>query len=281
VEESRQKLFVQLFVMATVVSLSLILTVYIASTYYKDVSDLSFWTPVPSNTLTATNVPPTRTPTSPPPTPTSVIVPVNTAVKNCTYSAVYWAYHPEKWPPQIVVGSFTYTKEEALSILQTGEQDSTAKLFAQFHAAILNFLSGTTFDVVKQNAIEASDWLNSHPIGSQTSDEDRKIAETLSKILENYNLGNTGPGRCQDEPSSPVLAPTDTSSPTVTITQTETPTVRPTVRFVPSDTSRPVRIRTATNTPLAPPPTKPPTKVPPTKPPTPVPTNTPKPTPAP
>ncbi len=266
-EETRQKLFLQLFVMATVISLSLILTVYIASTYYKDVANLSFWTPVPSDTLTDTPVTPIQpTPTH---TPTRTATPTPTMVKDCTHSALYWLYHPEAWPPQIVVGSLTYTKEEAIVTIRSPNPDSAAKLFAQLHAAILNNLTGADFEIVRQTTIDAGKWLTDHPAGAQISAASQQTGLSLMRTLEDYNNGLTGPGRCADEPAPP--APTDTPTPQIS----PTPTV--TVSETPASPRYPLPTKTTHKT--RPPATRPPainTPKPPTNTPRP-PTNTPKP----
>jgi hypothetical protein len=203
--------------------------------------------------------------------------------KNCTYSVLYWFYHLENWPPQIVVGSLTYSKEEALAILQASNPGSAGSLFSQLHGAILNYLAGADFEAVKQTAIDASSWLNNHPEGVEISEEDRQTALALERALEDYNKGVTGPGRCPDEPVVPALAPTSaptlTDTPNPTITGTNTPvSTRP--KPTPTDTRRPRPAKPTsepppqpTETPPPPPPTDPPQ--PPTKepPPTPVPTS--------
>ncbi len=262
--------------MAIVVILSLILTVYIGSTYYKDVSALSYWTPIPSNTPTPSPVPPTPTPQ---PTATASLTPEAVVIKNCTYSAMYWIYHPEAWPPQIVVGSLTYHKDEALAILQSPDQGPAARLFSQLHAAILNYLAGADFSAVRQTTLEASDWLTGHPAGAEISAADLEAGRALEQALEAYNTGLVGPGRCPDEPLVPLLTATDTSTPTETPTLAPTATNTPGPRSPAEPTKPPRRPRPqkATDTPRPPGDTpKPPTDTPrPTKPPppTPVPTH--------
>jgi hypothetical protein len=274
VEDTRQKLFLQLFILATAVSLSLILTVYIASTYYKGVADLNAWTPVPTDTPTETLVP-TKEPTLTQ-TPTTAATAVPTISKNCTYSALYWFYHPEAWPPQVLVGDLTYTKEDAIVTIQAPNPDSAAKLFTQLHAAILNSMSGADFEAVRQTTIVASEWLTEHPTGTQISEADQQAGLLLTKMLEDYNTGLTGPGRCPGEPAPPAPSstPVPQFSPTPSETATETPV--PPRQFIPTEapkrtrppathppftnTPRPAATNTprpaATNTP------KPPTPVP-------------------
>ncbi len=213
--------------------------------------------------------------------------PIVTPSKNCTYTAVYWVYNPESWPSQVIIGSLNYTKQEASRIIAITGQDIPALLFLQLHAAYLNINGGADPRAVEEAMIDASDWLEEHPVGSVVLPADLSQGFFLAKILDQYNNGELGPGHCSDEPSAltyfalktpvPLLQITlaritvtlpVTPTPTSTYTSTPPPvTLAPTTIPAPTNTKKPDEPK--------PKPTQPPPE--PTKPP-PEPTEKPKPT---
>ena len=253
-------------------------------------------------------VPVTSTPTLPPTlasfgiTPAASNVSLETQVtptgearsgQNCTYTMYYWRSNPNAWLAEnILIGRFTYSKSEAIEILQSEKQEVTTDLLKQFFAALLNSLKGASTSAVDATLVQASDWLGKHSLGFEVSQADRQTGAALAQTLEDFNSGVTGPGSCADEPPTPIPLPTDTPTPTVTPTPTRVPTRRPgTSTPKPSETpekDKPTEEATDSPTEAStePPPTEPPppTDTPPTEPPPPPteePTERPTPTPVP
>jgi hypothetical protein len=290
VEDSKSRFVISIILLIIVISLSVVVTMSIAANYYRDIPLVEQPTATPTREDTGT-LPPTATHL---PTVTFTVTP-QTNIQNevlCSHSAAYWAAHPDAWPYQIVVSSYTYLKEKAIGVFNSHSPDATTVLFIQFHAAIMNYLTGTNSGAVEQTILEASDWLASHPIGSQLTDSDTQVALGLAQTLLDHNNGVTGPGVCEGDPyllgASGALMPTIDATQAAAVTSTvvvETP-VEDTPTVTAFATSRP---RTAVPTqgprkkpPRAtstqpPPPTNtsaPPTQPPPTQPPPPPPTPT-------
>lgn|GEM_PF-2406555 len=115
----------------------------------------------------------------------------------CPRSMGYWKNHPQAWPAdEIEVGNNTYTKQEALNILNgANAKDATRMLAAQLIAAKLNRLSGaaTGFsncdktlnidDVIS----DADAFLANYPVGSDPQGDNRQAALQLKDILDAYN----------------------------------------------------------------------------------------------
>jgi hypothetical protein len=237
----------------------------------------------PTNTLTPTNIAfPTQEPTqealptsTPFPTvtnpPASNLTP--TPEKNCTYPATYWKNHPEAWLAEnILIGNLTYTKEEAISILETDTEDIPTNVLKQLFATILNILKGADPSRIENSVVTTIDWLGQHSPDDQLSETDQLTGSALIDVLEKYNGGQTGPELCSDAPRTPTPTPTDTITPTPTrppITlqapATATPTKKPGAGRHPD---RPTDTPPPPPPPTKPPPTQPPpTQPPPTKPP--------------
>jgi hypothetical protein len=183
--------------------------------------------------------------------------------KTCTHSVEDWKGDLDLWPVEaITIGGSTYTKEEAVAILeQLPEGDVTLTLAQQVIGAVLNLLNGADGSAVETSVVEADKWIEAHPLGSQLKEEERELGATLAIILENYNTGAIGPGRCEVKE----VIPTPTSGskalpseiPTVTETSTATdtplPTSTSTFTMAPSETPTPTHTptSTATDTPTA------------------------------
>lgn len=113
------------------------------------------------------------------------------------HSKGYWKNHPEDWPvDEIEAGDITYSKEDALQILNEADsKDATKMLAAQLIAAKLNRISGasptfphedTTLDI--DHLIEEADaFLSRHPLGSDPREEQRETALHLKEMLDKYN----------------------------------------------------------------------------------------------
>ena len=203
---------------------------------------------------------------------------------NCTYTTTYWRINPEAWLIEnVVIGNNSFTKAEAIEILETAAQDEKTALLQQFFAALLNTLKGADARDIEPILLNASDWINGHSTGMAISATDQQQALLFTQTLFEYNNGGLGPGHCSDEPVTPT--PTPTSTPTATLTPTvtpirtlRTPTDIPTQRKPtkpaptekPTDQPQPTDIPEPqpTKTPL-PMPTQAPTEPPPTEPPPP------------
>jgi len=205
---------------------------------------------------------------------------------NCTYTTTYWRINPEAWLIEnVVIGNNSFTKAEAIEILETAAQDEKTALLQQFFAALLNTLKGADARDIEPILLNASDWINGHSTGMAISASDQQQALLFTQTLFEYNNGGLGPGHCSDEPVTPTPTPTSTATATLTPTATpirtlRTPTDIPTKRKptkpAPTDASTEAPTEAATD---QPPPTK--TSEPqPTKPldtPPPPPTDTPPP----
>ncbi len=154
---------------------------------------------------------------------------------NCTYSAEYWERYPNRWlTSNLVIGRINLDKEEALKLLRVNQADENIRLSQQFIAAVLNLLSGADENGLENTLEQAANWLDEHPPqGGDLLDRERRQASELALQLTAFNLGETGPGRCADEPVFATSTPT--SSPTAT----------------PRPTARPSQVRTATASPQA------------------------------
>lgn len=112
--------------------------------------------------------------------------------QNCTYSANYWETHPEAWPvEEIMLGSRTYSKEEAFIILHT----QSRVLARQLIAAKLNVFNGADPTVIAETIAAADDWLATYPLK-------REYGIELAQKLTQYNEGVIGPGACTGSPSA-------------------------------------------------------------------------------
>lgn len=118
----------------------------------------------------------------------------------CTYTMGYWKNHPETWPvEEITIGGVTYTKAEAIAILETQPRgDATYILAHQLIPAKLNVLQGADPSAVEAAIIDADTWLIEHPPGSSPSGAERQEGICLAKTLDDYNNGVTGPGHCDE-----------------------------------------------------------------------------------
>jgi hypothetical protein len=187
----------------------------------------------------------------------------------CTYSVEDWKDDLILWPVEaITIGGSTYTKEEAVAILgQSPEGDVTFTLAQQVIGAALNLLNGADGSAVETTVAEADKWLEEHPLGNKPQGEDREAGATLAKILEEYNTGMIGPGRCVVKEITPTPTSgsktlpsetptvtetptaTDTPLPTATTTYTVAPSETPTPTFTPTSTA--TDTPTSTDTPTA------------------------------
>jgi hypothetical protein len=105
----------------------------------------------------------------------------------------YWKNHPEAWPvQQITVGGVTYSKAQAISIMETpGKGDKTYDLFKQLVAAKLNVLVGNEASCINGTIAAADAWLAANPVGSDVhaSSTAWVTGGPLHSTLDDYNNG--------------------------------------------------------------------------------------------
>ena len=105
----------------------------------------------------------------------------------------YWKNHPGAWPTEvIVVGGVTYTKQQAIAIMNTAPRgDKTYNMFAQLVSAMLNVMIGNDPSCIAATIEAADAWMRDHPPGSGVSASSAawKVGEPLHERLDAYNNG--------------------------------------------------------------------------------------------
>ena len=105
----------------------------------------------------------------------------------------YWKNHPDAWPvDSLTVGGVTYTKEEAIALLDTpGRGDKTYDLFRALVPAILNVLAGNDGSCIVDTILDADAWLVTYPLGSGVKGKlwQDSGGEALKNTLDAYNNG--------------------------------------------------------------------------------------------
>jgi hypothetical protein len=187
-----------------------------------------------------------------------LVTPTPTIHPDCTRRAIYWVYHPDNWPSQIITNNFSIDREEAIAFIQSLPVDISIHLMLEFIAANLNIHFGADPSVVLDDLFDAGMWLSIHPRGEGLLEADARQGFELAKRLEEFNSGVVGPGRCADDPSAyeglpshfPVPALSETPA-NVILTNVVTLTSSPAATATPTITAtRPVvALPTATNTP--------------------------------
>ena len=230
-------------------------------------------TPDQVTTTASPTVTSTRTPL---PTQTRSVdenTPSATAIYNCTYTLHYWRNNPDSWMIEnIVIGNLSFSKAEAIVILDIEFPNPTTRMVQQFFAALLNTLKGADPADIDQTMVAVGEWLIIHPPGIDLTEAEIIEVDAMAEVLAAHNTGITGPGHCADEP----FTPTPEATPTSTATNTSTPAPVSTVR---PRTPTPTKDSGGKPKPTQPPATSPPTQSPPTNTPKPQPTSTPKPEP--
>ena len=106
----------------------------------------------------------------------------------------FWKNHPEDWPVTVItVGGITYTREEAIALMEMPSQgDKTFEMFFQLVAAKLNVFSGNDPSCIEATLLAADSWLVDNPLGSNVrgnSSAWRDEGSALHQELEDYNQG--------------------------------------------------------------------------------------------
>jgi len=105
----------------------------------------------------------------------------------------YWKNHPEAWLlDPITIGGVSYTKTQALLLLDGSGKDKTITMFRSLLSAKLNLAFGTDPACVASTIVSADAWMVQYgPAGSsvQASSFAWKVGEPLHRLMDNYNNG--------------------------------------------------------------------------------------------
>jgi hypothetical protein len=105
----------------------------------------------------------------------------------------YWKNHPEAWPvAMITVGGVTYTREQAIALLETAGNDRRVAMISSLVPAKLNVLIGNDSSCVDSTITAADQWLMTYaPPGQKVHPASYawKVGEPLHRLLDNYNNG--------------------------------------------------------------------------------------------
>ncbi len=167
---------------------------------------------------------------TPTPAPTAYAGP-----PGCTQPLVYWTIDLEIWSlDEFYFAGDEHDREGALEILLvTPKGDATYTLARQYITAQLNIASPADPTAVIAVLDSVKAWFFKHPLGSAPKNPDRKGGLEFAAVLEDYNLGLRGPGRCELELPTSTPTPTSTSTPipenlsTPTLPPTMVPTILP------------------------------------------------------
>jgi hypothetical protein len=136
---------------------------------------------------------------------------------NCTYPLFYWQNHPDSWPVELSIGGRLLTKESIWALYADNTGDNPTLLLKQIYTTFLNILHGSEMDVIEEVLTEAVEWLSINPPESELSEFNRQRAVYLAEVLEGYNNGIIGPGKCKNAPGTPTptlsVTPTWTAAP--------------------------------------------------------------------
>lgn len=108
----------------------------------------------------------------------------------------YWMNHPEAWPvEEITVGGVTYTKEEAIALMEAPtEGDVTLIMFRALVAAMLNVTAGAEAACIVDTIAAADAWLADQGgagsgVGAGGRNSPWREGEPLYERLDDYNNG--------------------------------------------------------------------------------------------
>lgn len=105
----------------------------------------------------------------------------------------YWKNHPEAWPvDSVIVGGVTYTKAQAIALLDQVGKDKTLTMFSSLVPAMLNVAIGNDGTCVSSTIAEAQEWMTKYgPAGRgvHAASFAWKVGEPLHRLMDNYNNG--------------------------------------------------------------------------------------------
>ena len=178
-----------------VLLLAVILPIAIALTYFQDAPSSS--DNLQSQTATNSALPPALSDTPRPAQPTQTVRKAAPAQgTNCTYPADYWLASTQNWPVEFTIGNLYYTQEQAIEFITAQPSEVFNVVFIQLHAAYLNIIAGASQSQIVEAMLEASEWLNKMLYGSELAKYEQARALELARVIQAYNDGETGPGRC-------------------------------------------------------------------------------------
>jgi uncharacterized repeat protein (TIGR01451 family) len=134
---------------------------------------------------------------------------------DCTFTQGYWKNHAEAWPVDgIDLGNRFYTKAELLDILALEvDGNGLVSLAHQLTATKLNIVYGADDSCVDDAVIDADSLIGDKivpPVGSGFIHPSESSA--LSTILDQFNMGNSQCGQCQ-QPTNVVVVKTAPAGP--------------------------------------------------------------------
>jgi SdrD B-like domain len=106
----------------------------------------------------------------------------------------YWKNHPDAWPAgatPIVIGSNSYTRDQAILWLGKVGKDKTTTIFASYVSAYLNTFIGNDPGCVSSAMKAAKAWLATYPVGSNVSGSSAEWQqiEWAHQTMDAYNNG--------------------------------------------------------------------------------------------
>jgi hypothetical protein len=205
----RQKYFTLFLLVAATVVLGMMVPQYMNN--QVDRLDSFFFTPRPTSTLFSASISDVMDVLQFAPASEAADL-GNSMDGNCTYPVYYWQNHPDSWPPELVIGGVTYTKDNVRTLYAGVTVDIPTRLTRQIYSAVLNILHGASMNVIEEAISEAVSWLDANPAGSELSEFNRQQGRYLADLIESYNNGVIGPGICKDAPATPTTSPTATPS---------------------------------------------------------------------
>jgi hypothetical protein len=162
--------------------------------------------------------------------PTATRAGATAALPTCTYSHYYWGQNPDRWlTDNFVIGEQVLNKDQVLELLALETPIIREALLQQLLAVFLNSLAGVDAREVEVDVLLATRWLATYSnrlgLTAAETNEGLLLVENLSA----FNLGETGPGNCADEPPTPTPLPETekTAAPTPTAAQARLPSPAP------------------------------------------------------
>jgi hypothetical protein len=118
---------------------------------------------------------------------------VTPVVQPGTGTPGYWKNHPDAWPvATITVGGVTYTRDEAIALLEKPGRDRTLTMFSSLVPAMLNVMIGNDVSCVSSTIDAADAWMATYgPVGGGVAAPSYawKVGEALHRLMDNYNNG--------------------------------------------------------------------------------------------
>lgn len=109
----------------------------------------------------------------------------------CPRSPGYWKNHPDEWPVEsLTLGGVTYTKAEAIEMMNSSGGDKRITMFRALAATALNLYSGCECSDICDTANAADEWLTEFGGSRVSGSSDAwKCGEQLYWCLDAYNNG--------------------------------------------------------------------------------------------